>query len=89
MSLIYRGIPAYVYVEIIAYINSFGKTTPKALIWTDGRQFNITQACPVGRVSLPDGDNAMCYECTIKGKKRRLYTKDGRWFVIVDKPFEE
>lgn len=88
MSLIYRGIPTNVYVEIIAYINAYGKITPKSLIWTDGRQFTITQARPIGKVPLPYGDKAICYECTIQGKKRRLYTKDGRWFVIIDKPFE-
>lgn len=88
MSLIYRGIPTCVYVEIIAHINSFGKITPKSLIWNDGRVFPISKVHPVGKVSLPDGENALCYECIIQRKSKRIYTKNGRWFVIVDKPFE-
>ena len=49
MTLIYRGIPTYVYVEIIAHINIYGKITPQSVIWTDGREFPISKVQPVGR----------------------------------------
>ena len=83
----YKGIPTNVYVDITARINKDGQIFPLSLIWQDGREFPVDRLLNTVPSVLPQGGEALCFICLIKGKRKELYLRDGKWFVIVDQAF--
>ncbi len=70
------------FVRVTAEHDENGKTRPLALIWTDGRQYEIdrvtdTRIAP----SLKGGGLGIRYTCRIRGKEVCLFEDEGRWFV--------
>lgn len=73
---------AKTFVKVIAEHDEQGKTKPLALIWTNGRNYEIDRICDVRRApSLRGGGLGMRYTCRICGKEVWLFEEEGRWFV--------
>ena len=71
-----------IYVETIAKFTIDGKIIPLAIIWEDGRRFEIDRVIDVRRaVSLKAGGQGMRYTVRILGKERYLFFDDTAWFV--------
>ena len=83
----YKGIPTNVYVDITARIRKDGQIFPLSLIWQDGREFPVDRLLNTVPSVLPQGGEALCFICLIRGKRKELYLRDGKWFVIVDREF--
>ena len=72
--------PMWKYVEVEAAILPSGFVAPKALIWDDGRRFEID------RVTLSRYDTfkqTWHYEVLIHGKTKDLWFRRGAFFVLV------
>lgn len=82
---IFHGIPTNVYADLEVMSDKDGNLRPLTLIWRNGSRYNIDKVYNVVPSGLPQGGEALCYECRIKGKRRDLYLQNGQWFVIIDK----
>ena len=71
-----------IYVDMLVEHKASGDILPKALIWRDGRRFEIDEILNFYFIS-PAGTQGMhkCYLCRIKGQEREIYEDKGRWFV--------
>lgn len=78
------------YVDCICLFNTAGEMIPKSIVWTDGREFEITHILDVRRkASLKAGGAGIRYKVVICGEQRELYFEDfnfnslvgGKWFV--------
>ncbi len=70
------------FVEVIVRFTKDGKKFPQAIIWEDGRKFEIdkildTRPAP----SLKVGGQGLRYICKILGKTTYLWLEDEKWFV--------
>jgi len=59
-----------------------GRQTPLAIIWEDGRKFEIDYVYDARRAaSLKAGGVGMRYTCKIRSKKLYLFDEEGCWFL--------
>ena len=69
-------------VEVIAAFDLDGNVHPKAIIWEDGRVFDIDRVLDVRRAaSLKAGGLGSRYICRIRGKTVALFNDEGYWFI--------
>ena len=77
-----------IYVKVSSDFDSTGYMQPRAILWPDGRLFNIDEV----RAFRPAGDSHLldCYTVIIHGQERRLFfersgdrlgARLGRWYV--------
>lgn len=85
---IFHGIPTNVYVDVEVMSDKEGNIRPLTIIWRDGSRYNIDKVYRAVQSILPQGGEALCYECRIKGHRKDLYFSNGSWFVIIDKPLD-
>lgn len=70
------------YVEVISRTDADGDVTPLAIVWEDGRRFDVDrvldrrQAC-----SLKTGGTGMRYTVRVGGRPTYLFYEGPRWFV--------
>lgn len=70
------------YVSVIAKFNEEGKITPLALVWEDGRNFNIDRVTDIRKsASLKAGGIGLRFTCFIRGKQVYLYKDEDKWFI--------
>ena len=70
------------YVSVDVHVDTDGKITPLAIIWEDGRRFEIDQVSDIRyAASRKAGGIGTRYTCTICGTSRYLYFEDPQWFV--------
>ncbi len=70
----------YVSVEVV--FDAAGAMHPKAVIWEDGRRFEITSISDVRRAaSLKAGGNGIRYTCRIGRTDSYLFYEGPQWFV--------
>ncbi len=75
------------YVEVIADTDVDGNMTPVAIVWDDGRRYNIervTESCPAS--SLKTGGKGMRYTIQLGGRFKYLFYEGPRWFVEARVP---
>ena len=71
-----------VFVEVIAKFDPDGVVTPLAIIWEDGRRFEIERVLDMRRAaSLKAGGIGIRYTCRIRNKETYLYYEGPNWFV--------
>ncbi len=71
-----------IYVDVIASFDQQGTVRPMAVIWEDGRRFEIDRITAVKRAcSTKVGGTGIRYTVFVKGKQTYLYEDEGRWFV--------
>ena len=69
-------------LEVIAAFDLDGNVHPKAIIWEDGRVFDIDRVLDVRRAaSLKAGGLGIRYICRIRGKTVALFNDEGHWFM--------
>jgi hypothetical protein len=70
------------FVTVTAVHDPDGKTKPLAIIWTNGKQYEIDKVMDARMApSLKAGGLGMRYSCRIMGKEVYLFEDEGRWFV--------
>jgi len=70
------------FVTVTAEHGSDGKTKPLALIWTNGKQYEVDRVTDVRQApSLKGGGLGLRYTCSILGKEVYLFCDEGRWFI--------
>lgn len=71
-----------VYVTVKATFYEGGGFAPTAVIWEDGREFEIDQVMDVRMAaSQKAGAIGIRYTCRIRGKQTYLFLEEDRWFV--------
>ena len=71
-----------VYVEVDARFTRDGQLLPRAIIWEDGRRYEIDRVTQVARrASMKAGGVGIRYTCIVNGKQSYLFYEVGRWFV--------
>lgn len=88
MGRIFHGIPTPVYVDVEVMSDRNGNTLPLSLIWNNRKRYRIDRIYREVMSFLPQGGEALCYECRIKGQRRELYLQNGQWFVLIDKEMQ-
>ncbi|MDY6289972.1 MAG: hypothetical protein SPL86_00640 [Succiniclasticum sp.] len=69
-------------LQVNADFDLDGNVHPKAIIWEDGRVFEIDRILDVRRAaSLKAGGLGIRYICRIRGKEVKLFNDEGRWFM--------
>ncbi len=70
------------YVEAIINVSAEGVVTPLAIVWEDGRRFEIDRVSERRRAaSMKVGGYGIRYTVTIGGKVRHLWQDDNGWYV--------
>lgn len=70
------------YVEVVAKTSEDGRVTPLAIIWDDGRRFDIDRVLDARQAhSLKTGGCGMRYTVRVGGQSTYLYYEGPRWFV--------
>ena len=70
------------FVKVTAEHDVDGKTKPLALVWTDGKKYEIDRVTDVRMApSLRGGGLGIRYTVKIRGKEVYLFEDEGRWFV--------
>ena len=82
-----------VYVRINASVDKLGVVHPTAIVWEDGRIFEIEKICDVlNGKRFGRGETLDCFKVMIRGRYKKLYLDrsdrprsqfTGRWFVEV------
>ena len=85
-----------IYVKVNSDFDSTGAVTPRAIIWSDGRTFNIDSVRDFRPAStLGQGHVGDCYTVIIHGEERQLFfertsslsgSRLGRWWVETKQP---
>jgi len=71
-----------VFVEIVAEYTHEGAIRPLAILWDDGRVFEIDKITDICRAaSLKSGGAGIRYTITVKNKQRYLYLDEDHWFI--------
>ncbi len=74
------------YVGTVVRFGADGLMMPLAVLWTDGRRFDISR-CGRGEIVPAAGGTLfpLRYDCEILGRLKRLYfeTETRRWFVVA------
>ncbi len=73
---------AKVYVDVEAHFCKDGQLLPTAIIWEDGRRYEIDRITQVARrASLAAGGIGIRYTCVVGGHRSYLFYEINRWFV--------
>jgi hypothetical protein len=76
------GIAMKISLEVIATFDLDGNIHPKAIVWEDGRVFDIDKVLDARRAaSLKAGGLGMRYICRIRGREVKLFNDEGHWFM--------
>ena len=79
---LFQVIAMKINLEVIAAFDLDGNIHPKAIVWEDGRVFEIDRVLDVRRAaSLKAGGLGIRYLCRIRGKEVRLFNDEGHWFM--------
>jgi hypothetical protein len=79
---LFQVIAMKINLEVIAAFDLDGNIQPKAIVWEDGRVFEIDRVLDVRRAaSLKAGGLGIRYICRIRGKEVKLFNEEGRWFM--------
>ena len=79
---LFQVIAMKINLEVIAAFDLDGNIHPKAIVWEDGRVFEIDRVLDVRRAaSLKAGGLGIRYICRIRGKEVRLFNDEGHWFM--------
>lgn len=73
-----------VYVPVdVRYLES-GQIELKAIIWTDGRTYDIDKTLKIEKAHAPDaGGHGTKYTFSCRGQVRAVFRQmDDRWFVV-------
>ncbi|HHV59290.1 MAG TPA: hypothetical protein GXX49_03155 [Clostridiaceae bacterium] len=75
-----------VFVDVIVQYTKEGQKVPLAVIWEDGRRYEIDKVTDVRRAaSLKVGGQGLRYKCRISGNETFLWLEEGKWFVEAKK----
>ena len=70
------------FVKVTAEHDTDGKTKPLALVWTDGKKYEIDKVMDARMApSLKGGGLGIRYTVKIRGKEVYLFEDEGRWFL--------
>lgn len=70
------------FVKVTAEHDENGKTKPLALVWTNGKLYEIDRVTDVRQApSRKAGGLGIRYICRIRGKEVYLFEDEGKWFV--------
>ena len=70
------------YVEVISRTTPEGQVWPLAIIWDDGRRFEVDRVLDCRRAaSLKCGGTGMRYTISVCGQATYLFLEGQRWFV--------
>ena len=71
------------YVGVDATFDADGRVTPRAVIWDDGRRFEVDRVLDVrAAASLKTGGDGIRYTVQVGGRSTYLFLEGGaRWFV--------
>ena len=73
-----------IYVSVLAEFNTEGKITPRAVLWHDGRIFEIDRVFSKNsHAAFQSGGYGTRYRIRISGKVTFLNLQEGRWFVEI------
>jgi hypothetical protein len=73
---------AKIYVAVTAEHDENGKTKPLALVWTNGKRYEIDRVVDARLApSLKGGGLGMRYTVRIRGKEVYLFEDEGKWFL--------
>ena len=71
-----------VYVDVDAHFTRDGQLTPTAIIWEDGRRYEIDKVTQIARrASMKAGGAGIRYTCIIRGQQSYLFYEVNKWFV--------
>lgn len=82
-----------IYVETLVRFDLEGNMRPIAIVWEDGRRFEVQRVLSIKRrVSQTDGSGNLRFTCRIEGYERYLFFEDkkygevvgGKWFVEAE-----
>lgn len=75
------------YVDVLTMITSKGKLFPKAIMWEDGRELEISSFRYSGYVLSLTGKSADLYIIRIGENERKLYfdIASYKWFVEIER----
>jgi hypothetical protein len=75
------------YVEVIADTDTDGNVMPVAIIWDDGRRYDIDRVMESRPTcSLKTGGKGMRYTIRLGGRFKYLFYEGPRWFVEARVP---
>ena len=70
------------YVSVLAEFDPSGQLTPLAVVWADGRRFDIDRVVERRRAaSLKVGGQGIRYLVEVGGRTTFLYYEEPAWFV--------
>lgn len=71
-----------IWVEVISKFDLDGNVVPLAILWEDGRRFDIDRVLDARKAaSLKAGGRGIRYTVSIGGRQRFLFNDCGKWFV--------
>ncbi|NLB19193.1 MAG: hypothetical protein GX825_10820 [Syntrophomonadaceae bacterium] len=74
--------PNKVYVTVKAVFDADGGLNPLALVWEDGREYQIDRVTDVRQAaSLKAGGTGLRYTCLVRGGPTHIFFEEGRWWV--------
>lgn len=74
--------PNKIYVGVRAVFYPDGYLKPIALVWEDGREYNIDKVTDIRRAaSLKAGGTGIRYTCRVQHKEVFLFLEEDRWFM--------
>jgi len=81
-------IPQRIYVGMRVSFSADGEMTPVAVLWNDGRVFEVGRVLDVRRAASDAGSMGVRYTVRVMGRMRRLFFEDDwsetgrpRWFI--------
>ncbi|MFA6282224.1 MAG: hypothetical protein WCY05_06980 [Candidatus Omnitrophota bacterium] len=75
------------YVDIIIKVSTSGKVTPMAILWDDGRKYDIDKVIDVRYSASQTGEGGIRYKCLVQGKEVFVFEEQGKkrlWFIETD-----
>lgn len=71
-----------VYVEVVARFTLDGNMFPQAIIWPDGRTYQIDKVLDMRRAaSVAAGGQGIRYTVRVRGEEKYLFYDKPLWFV--------
>jgi hypothetical protein len=70
-----------VYITVNVDFDPEGISTPRSIVWPDGRRFTVDRVISRDRVGANWREIDQRYAVIIAGQKRFIYRKGDRWFV--------
>ena len=72
------------YVSVEMSVDVCGRVHPTAIIWEDGKRFEIDRILDIRpSTSQKGGGIGTRFTCRIRGLERYLYWENPRWFVEI------